>query len=109
MTEIGLNVIFNVSEYGRHLRCSTTRSKSSCNFGVIISCPLMFLDSIFEWSLLEVRGTVNYDFVFWVLVELLPSLPVPSKDHVLRALEKMGLVRPEDLQFLLDLHHHLPQ
>ena len=30
MTEINLNVIFNVSESGSHLRCRATRSKSKC-------------------------------------------------------------------------------
>ena len=60
MPEIRLNIILNVSESGSHLRCCTVRCKSSSNFNLFISYPLMFLSSIYELLLLVLQGIVYF-------------------------------------------------
>ena len=77
-TETSLNIIFNVSESGSHVRCSSTRSKRNYNVDMFISCPSMFLDSIIAVFLL----------VMPCIVSLITPAIRESMNEVLRIVQK---------------------
>ena len=72
--DIVLKQCYLNTESDSHLRCCTTRSKSSCNFDLFTSYTLMFLDSIFEKLLLvtltppTVPDLMNFEYWKDVLV-----------------------------------------
>ena len=78
MTEVSLDIIFNVSESGSHLRCCGTRNKTNCSFDLYSSYPLMFLDSFFELLLLGTQGIVN------LTSPKNPRLDEPSVEYCVR-------------------------
>ena len=106
------------------MRCCSSRGSSSCYFDLFIGYQFMFLDSSLDLFLLVMQGiaalilavVMNEDLRtakkslrwYWnfsmyssslgLLVEMLPGLSVPLEDHNLQVLEKMGLVRSENVQ-----------